>query len=792
MSARWRAAVPDLVNIAFVVAAGCCALAAFGASFGGDRYFVVGAAGLAIGAAVAYAGGRLRQPVLLVLAEGIAAFFVLGGAIATPSSALGGVLPSPSSLSALAHTAVGGWINLLSTSPVVGDTENLLVIPFLCGTATGLATMLLALRAAHWQLALVPPLALLGVGILFGTDATPSTILPGGVLAGVLLAWGAYRARAEMLTGIGSASRLRPLSAGVLVAGCGALGVFLGPHAPLASSHLRVVLRDHVPPPFDPRSFASPLSGFRTYRLPTPTGLEKEALFSVSGLPAGSLVRIATMDSYDGRVFGVAGGSAGSSASGNFAEVGSPVSALPCPPQAPCTEQQVSVHVLAYSDVWLPDEGIVRSITFSGTGASALQDAFRYNVATNTAVDSIGLSRGDSYTLSVDVPQVPPASRMAGASVAPVALPVPAEVPPIVHSKAATISAGASSDFARAEQLTERLSHNGAYSDGYATEPPSLPGHGAYRLAQFLALPQPVGDAEQYSAAMALMADSLGLPSRVVLGVKTTRPGSETVYGRDVTAWVEIDFAGVGWYPFFPTPPTDARLLVPPRPPPQGATSRPHQYQAPVAPLVVSPSSGANATGVTGPKHVNHPAPAAAASGVVAVVLALLLVLLILGAPLAVVRVLKVRRRSRRRRAPDTSAQISGGWAEVVDRARDLGTRLPRAATRREHARVLGAASEPVARAADRAVFGPGRPGPEEVDEFWRKVDEVLAELERGLPAWRRARARVSTTSLRREPAPSAGAPRGGVAPGSAAPPAGGAAPPWEARSGRRQAVGRS
>ena len=65
-----------------------------------------------------------------------------------------------------------------------------------------------------------------------------------------------------------------------------------------------------------------------------------------------------------------------------------------------------------------------------------------------------------------------------------------------------------------------------------------------------------VGDSEQYASAMALMARSLGLPSRVVLGfvpkdgdgdptesrTERTADGQTTVTftGNDICAWVEI------------------------------------------------------------------------------------------------------------------------------------------------------------------------------------------------------------------------------------------------------------
>jgi hypothetical protein len=759
LAARLRPALPALVDAGFVLVAGFLALTAFGAAFGGQRFLLAGGGGLVVSCAVAFAGTRFAQPVLLVLAEEVVAYFLVGGALAVPSASAAGFLPTPAAVSALATTAVTGWRGLLTVSPVVGDTANLLVVPFLCGMVTGAAATLLARRARLWMPALAPPVALLAAGIVFGTDVPPSTVLTGGALGAVLLGYGAYRARGERQVGIGTASRLRPVIGGGLLAACAAGGVVLAPSVPLASAHARWVLRDHVTPPLDVQVYPSPLAAYRFFRWGTDD--LHTALFTVSGLPAGrTLLRFATMDAYDGRAFEVAGGSTGSSASGNFASVGSPVSGAACPQQAPCNGTlQLTFDVRGYGglpgsgSVFMPDAGIVRSVSFAGPRAPSLRGSFRYNVATDSAIVPAGLESGDTYTITASVPQ-PTAAEASSDPVANVVLPQPQDVPPIVATKAATITAGVATAFGRAERLAQWFEKEGAYSDGESSQPPSLPGHGGARLAQFLGQYQPVGDAEQYAAAMALMADSLGLPARVVLGAPvstTTAGGSATVYGSDVTAWVEVDFAGVGWYPFFPTPGPDNHLVKPPHQPPVPSSSQPHQYLPPVAPNTAANAAGtnANSTGSATPHHLAHVTRAAGGSAVLAVAIGAGGGLLVIVAPLVAVLALKARRRARRRRRSDPSAQIAGGWAEVLDRARDYGRPLPRAATRNEQAQVIGGSSAGVAAAADRAVFGPGQPAPADVEAFWRMVDGIVDELGSGLPAWRRARAQVSTASLR-------------------------------------------
>ena len=75
-------------------------------------------------------------------------------------------------------------------------------------------------------------------------------------------------------------------------------------------------------------------------------------------------------------------------------------------------------------------------------------------------------------------------------------------------------------------------------------------------LQRMLEADQLIGDDEQYAALMALMLHSLGVNARVVMGLYPPDGGqSATLHGGDVHAWVEVEFDGVGWQTFDPTPP---------------------------------------------------------------------------------------------------------------------------------------------------------------------------------------------------------------------------------------------
>ena len=123
----------------------------------------------------------------------------------------------------------------------------------------------------------------------------------------------------------------------------------------------------------------------------------------------------------------------------------------------------------------------------------------------------------------------------------------------------------------------------------------------------------------------------------------------------------------------------------------------------------------------------------------------------VVAAPFLAIVALKVRRRRARRRAPDPAGRITGGWREFEDAVVDHGIPTPRTGTRSEVARAVGGARPAVlARVADRAVFAPTPPPPEDADRVWTAVLDMRASLSRGLTRWQRLKAAVSVRSLRR------------------------------------------
>ncbi len=299
--------------------------------------------------------------------------------------------------------------------------------------------------------------------------------------------------------------------------------------------------------------------------------------------------------------------------------------------------------------------------------------------------------------------------------------------------------------------IAAHLKETGTYTDGKAPYQRYTGGHYQARLATFVDGDQIAGNDEQYAATMALLSNLVGVPARVVLGALVPEGGIVT--GADVEAWVELRVADGTWRRL-PTEEFMGTQLPDPRPP-QTETTYTSAVVPPPAPVpppstVGDPADSDLQTKVDrrrsddGAEGFRLPGWLVGLLKYVGIPLALLLLLAV------VVVALKARRRRRRRHDPDVSRRFSGGWAEVVDRARDLGISLPaHGSTRTEQARTLAAPSAyPVARAADDHVFAAGPPSEADASAYWQSVEALCRELRAARPLRRRLVAAVSPASL--------------------------------------------
>ncbi len=149
-------------------------------------------------------------------------------------------------------------------------------------------------------------------------------------------------------------------------------------------------------------------------------------------------------------------------------------------------------------------------------------------------------------------PEVSPEALRAASSASPpdeVFLALPDNLAAVVSELAAEVTADATTDFDRLVALKDWF----RTSFDYSTE--VQPGHGSNTIENFLQVRD--GYCEQFAATFAVMARTLGIPSRVAVGYTPGQLGSDgwySVFGRNAHAWPEVWFDDIGWVPFEPTP----------------------------------------------------------------------------------------------------------------------------------------------------------------------------------------------------------------------------------------------
>jgi hypothetical protein len=745
MMERIRPTADDLVDALFLTLLGLLALVGFSTAYGGSRPVTAGLIGLGLGIVAAYVGVRLRLGPLPLALTGVGVFFLLGGAVAVRATTAAG-MPTVATLQALVDGAVRGWARLVTTVPPTGEAGNLIVVPFLCGLACGLTGYALARRHRLAWLPIVPPVIVLALGILLGTLEPASLLLQGAAFCVVLMLWISVRGRRGAVAVQGVRTATRVVGAVAMLALVAAGAVVVGPHLPLANANERLVLRDRVEPPFDPRDFSSPLVRMRKYV----TEEKDTVVFTASGLPEGSRIRLATMDYYDGTVWNVAGGTTRQSdASGYFERVGDRIPPADGASEPKGTAADVTFTVGDYSGIWLPGVGPATSVVFGGPNAQDLARSFRYNRETSQGVATAGLRPGDTVTMTTVVPGVVDIATLDGKAKGSATQPEPRDIPASIKDKLTDLLGEAQNDGARAVALGTNLRETGFFSQGQPGQGESDPGHSAYRLDTFLTGEALVGDAEQYAATAALMARGVGLPTRVVMGWIPPAAGTYQATGKDVTAWIEVLFDGVGWVPIDVTPASDRLFTAEttkPKPQPQPDVPVPPQTKVDLTPPVAAPADE-----VTDDKPEDEPSETGGLLGTLTVIVAAVgipLTLILL--PLLAIVSAKARRRRRRRNAPDPAVRIAGGWDEVVDRALDRGVDVGVNSTRTEAAGELGGGAVTVlARGADAAVFGARQPTEHEAADYWAAVGDATQEGHRSIGPWRRLRAAVSTRSIK-------------------------------------------
>ncbi len=382
------------------------------------------------------------------------------------------------------------------------------------------------------------------------------------------------------------------------------------------------------------------------------------------------------------------------------------------------------------------------------------------------AVSPTPTTSGQQYTTLATAPVTDPAAL--GGS-APVTTYPPALVqtetalpalPPSIQAVARAVTAGAQGPLAQAELLVNWF-RSGQFH--YTLDPPPTAA-GTDPLVSFLTQTRS-GSCEQFAGAFVVLARSLGLPSRVVVGFTAGRysgPGEVTVHGADAHAWPQVYLGPrAGWVSFEPTPQQPRGEVAPEgvvgpsgvsTTTPTTSTGSPTTSPPPTAPLTVPttvpiPSGSGNTV---------SPTAATSASGLGPLWWTLIGAAAVLVVALAVLFLRRRRRWSPAGRTPDQLALLS--QAEVdrsLRRARverppwqpmelffedlnlPVADRSDGGPTGQPPASAVGASQVAdgiaVARAADAALFDPLATS----DEDGRAAYEAALRLRKGLPRLR-------------------------------------------------------
>jgi transglutaminase-like putative cysteine protease len=743
-----------LTELGIVAALALLAALGFQPMYGGAVFALPAFGGLVVGFGAITLGRYLRQSLITAVVIAIAAYFLLGSALAMPGVATFGVLPNLETLDGLVRGAVFGWSDAVTLTIPLQAPPYIPVLAYfaswVCAVISGAVILWWPVRVGagstlRRSVAVAPPLALLIATIVLGTHLTFLAGVRGVLFTGIALVWVCWRSSTDAAANVSAntaATRRKLVGVGTVVLGAllagGLVGAALQPPA-----NERVVARDEIVPPFDPLDYPSPLAAFRKYV----NDQTKTTLFTEKGLEPGSYVRIATMDSWNGIVWNVARDAGTASGSGAFRLLGRD---LPQPKLfTPGATTRATITIKGYSGVWLPNASYPTGLSLAGPDAAKLSQNLRVNTETGTIALTSGVASGLDYTLDVTSLKVPNDKALAAIPAARVDSAPMASVPDVVASTAKQYAGGATTALQTMQNLQKSLVNQGYLSHGRASDPvPSRAGEGADRVEQLLTQTPMVGDQEQYVTAFALMAHSLGYPVRVVLGAKVPKKAGEVpITGNDVTAWAEVAFEGVGWVPFFPTPTkTDApkEQTVKPKIIPQPQVRQPPRDH-PKDDQLLTPVQTKDQDKKKSQRDAQIPVWAWFAGG------GLLLLLAIVFLPLLVVWLLRRRRRRKRGTGP-VDRRAAGAWAELASGFRELGLDRPgHVATRTQlvtHYETAGAESgiavqpgvlAPLARRVDHAVFSAGQLADDAADALWRDVDAVLTHARDGM-TWLRRR----------------------------------------------------
>lgn len=407
------------------------------------------------------------------------------------------------------------------------------------------------------------------------------------------------------------------------------------------------------------------------------------------------------------------------------------------------TEQRTSVRVVGISSSWLP-------VPYPATKVAGASSGWEIMPANRTVTSDTRNAAGEDYTVtSASVQPTLEQIRASNASLASTDAPAPEDLPEVIAETAREVTAGAHNDYDRLIAMQSWFRSEFSYSLDAPVDG-GFDGTGADATAQFLNVRS--GYCIHFAGAFALMAQSLDLPVRIVVGylpgrLSEEKRGDEFVYvvsSDQLHAWPEVRFEGIGWVPFEPT----ASLGVPTGY--QPAVSEGGSTSGPATP---APSAAPSAAPTNGPElddELNDPSAGGGDSlrrvdptPVALVTAGVLLVLLI---PALIRLFVQSWRRSRARAGDALSA-----WRELRATLIDLNLPVSDADSPRTRGAGLierGADAEAVHTLVDAVERASYAPDADEAGDLARALARVTADLRRHVGARSRVVAVLLPRSL--------------------------------------------
>jgi transglutaminase-like putative cysteine protease len=249
-------------------------------------------------------------------------------------------------------------------------------------------------------------------------------------------------------------------------------------------------------------------------------------------------------------------------------------------------------------------------------------------------------------------------------------LALPAKLPSVIERTALAVDRGASTDYEKARALERWFrSDRFTYSETAPVEQ-GYDGDSMDVVATFLDVKS--GYCVHFASAMAVMARTLDIPSRIAVGYRagaSRDDGQYTVSNRQLHSWPELYIRGAGWVAFEPTPDSDAAAQTAPSP--SASASATPATPLPAPGETTAPTSSASPTPTAG---AAPDSPGAGGGGGPAVPVGLPVGLLVVLAVLASPGVLRALRRRRRLTAIAAGRQPAvTAWRELLDDVADHG-----------------------------------------------------------------------------------------------------------------------